>query len=163
MPIFLWESFCWISNNIFHTWFSYEGTIYVLHILHWAFFSPRIKPQINIVKVAQSCPTLCNPMDCSLLGISVHGILQAKIMEWAAISFSKGSSQPRDQPQVSSSAGVFFTIWATREAQEYWSGWPIPSPGNLPNLEIEPGSPALQVDSLPAELPVKCPNKYNLY
>ena len=45
------------------------------------------------VKVAQSCPTLCNPMECSLLGSSVHGILQAGILEWVAVPFSKGSSQ----------------------------------------------------------------------
>ena len=47
-------------------------------------------------EVAQSCPTLCDPMDCSLLGSSVHGILQAKVLEQVAISFSKGSSRPRD-------------------------------------------------------------------
>ena len=49
------------------------------------------------------------------------------------------------------------TSWATREAQEYWSGWPIPSPGDLPDPGIEPGSPALQTDSLSAELPGKLP------
>ena len=48
------------------------------------------------VLVAQSCPTLCNPMDCSPPGSSVHGILQARRQEWVAISFSKGSSRPRD-------------------------------------------------------------------
>ena len=50
-------------------------------------------------------------------------------------------------------AGRFITIRATREAQEYWSGFPIPSPGEVPHQEIEPGSPALQADSSPAELP----------
>ena len=49
-------------------------------------------------------------------GSSVHGILRARILEWAAISFSRGSSQPRDGTRVSSIAGRFFTIWATREA-----------------------------------------------
>ena len=53
---------------------------------------------------------------------TVHGILQAKIVEWVAIPFSRGSLQPRDQTQVSHIAGRFFTNWATREAQEYWSG-----------------------------------------
>ena len=48
------------------------------------------------VLVAQSCPTLCDPMNCSPLGSSVHGILQARTLEWVAISFSLGSSQPRD-------------------------------------------------------------------
>ena len=47
-------------------------------------------------EVAQSCPTLCDPMDCSLPGFSVHGIFQARILEWVAISFSRRSSQPRD-------------------------------------------------------------------
>ena len=61
------------------------------------------------VKVAQLCPTLCNP------------IFQARILEWVAFPFSKGSSQPRDRTQVSCIAGGFFTNWATREAQEYQS------------------------------------------
>ena len=71
----------------------------------------------NEVKVAQSCPTLCNPMDCI-----VHGILQARILEWVAFPFSRVSSQPRDRTQVSLIESGFFTSWATREAQEYWSG-----------------------------------------
>ena len=53
---------------------------------------------------------------------TVHGILQARSLEWVAFPFSKGSSQSRDQTQVSHIAGGFFTSWATREAQEYWSG-----------------------------------------
>ena len=61
------------------------------------------------VKDAQSCPTLCNPMD-----YTVQGILQARILEWVAFPFSRGSSQLRDRTQVSRIA--------TREAQEYWSG-----------------------------------------
>ena len=48
-------------------------------------------------EVAQSCPTLCDTMDCSLPGFAVRGILQARILEWVTISFSRGSSQPRDQ------------------------------------------------------------------
>ena len=66
--------------------------------------------------VSQSCPTLCNPMDCSPPGSSVHEIFQTRILEWVAISFSRGSSQPRDQTQVFCTAGRFFTNWATREA-----------------------------------------------
>ena len=58
-----------------------------------------------ISKIAQSCPTLCDPVDCSPPGSSVHGILQARILEWVAISFSRGSSQPRDQTHVSRIAG----------------------------------------------------------
>ena len=59
--------------------------------------------------VAQSCPTLCDPMGCSPPGSSVHGILQVRILEWAAIPFSRASSQSRDQTQVSCIAGRFFT------------------------------------------------------
>ena len=67
-------------------------------------------------EVAQSCLTLCDPMDCSLLGCSIHRIFQARVLERVAISFSRGSSWPMDQTQVFHIAGGFFTIWATREA-----------------------------------------------
>ena len=66
-------------------------------------------------EVAQSCPTLCDPMDCSLPGSSVHGIFWARTLEWVAISFSRRSSRPRDWTQVSHIVGRHFTIWATRE------------------------------------------------
>ena len=66
-------------------------------------------------EVAQSCPTLCYPMDCSLPRSSVHGIFQARILEWVAISFSRGSYQPRDQTWVSRIEGRWFTVWETRE------------------------------------------------
>ena len=69
------------------------------------------------VKVPQSCPTVCDPTD-----YTAHGILQARILEWVAISFSRGSSQGRDRIRVSRMAGWFCTSWATREAEEYWSG-----------------------------------------
>ena len=62
------------------------------------------------VKVAQLCLTLCNPMD-----YTVHGILQARTLEWLAFPFSRGSSQSRNQTQVSRIVGGFFTSWATRE------------------------------------------------
>ena len=68
------------------------------------------------VCVTQLCPTLCNPLDCSPPGSSVHEILQARILEWVAIPFSTGSSQPRHQTRVSHFAVRFFTIWATWEA-----------------------------------------------
>ena len=63
---------------------------------------------------AQWCPTLCNPMDCSWPGSSVHGIFQTRILERVAISFSRGSSWSRDQTQVSCSADKLFT-WATKD------------------------------------------------
>ena len=72
------------------------------------------------VWLVQSCTPLCDPMDWSSPGSSVCGILQAKILEWVAISFSKGSFWPRDRTWVSHIAGRFFTVWTTREAQSYW-------------------------------------------
>ena len=66
---------------------------------------------------------------------------------------SRGSSQPRNRTQVSHIADRFFTIWNTREVHKHQSGQPIPSSGDLPNLGIEPGSPALQVGSFSAKLP----------
>ena len=65
--------------------------------------------------VAHSCLTLCYPMDSSLPGSAIHGIFQARILEWAAISFSRGSSQSRDRTRVSCIADRRFTILATRE------------------------------------------------
>ena len=62
-------------------------------------------------EVAQSCPTFCNPVGCSRPGSSVHGILQARILKWVAISFSRGSSQPKDRTQVSCIAGRCFNLW----------------------------------------------------
>jgi len=69
------------------------------------------------ILVALSRPTLCDPMDCSPPGFYVYGILQARILEWVAIPFSRGSYWPRDRTQVSCIAGRFFTVWATREVQ----------------------------------------------
>ena len=68
------------------------------------------------VTVALFCLTFCDPMDYSPPDSSLHGILQARILEWVAIPFSRGSSQPRDQTQVFCITSRFFTIWATREA-----------------------------------------------
>ena len=76
--------------------------------------------------VAQSCPTLCNPMDYSLPGSSVHEILQARTLEWVAIPFSRVSSWPRDCTLISCITSRFFTIWATREAENLpvmWETW----------------------------------------
>ena len=85
-------------------------------------FIPRL-PQVLSIRaqrylvsqsVSQSCPTLCDPKDCRLPGSSVHGILQARRLDWVAIL----SSQPRDQTQIFCIAGRFFIVWATREAIE---------------------------------------------
>ena len=73
-----------------------------------------IYPFWSLVKF-QSCPTLCNPRDCSPPGSTVHEILQARILEWVAILFSREFFQIRDRIWVSCTAGRFFTIWATRD------------------------------------------------
>ena len=90
--------------------------------------SPRPRDQIQVSfiiegffticesEVTQSCPTLCNRMDCSLPGSSVHGVSQAGILKWASIFFSSRSSQPRDWTRVSCIVSRRFIVWATREA-----------------------------------------------
>ena len=94
----------------------------------WYSFNSQF--QKTVCWVAQSCPTLCGPMDCSLPGSSVHGILQPRIVEWVAMPSSRGSSWLRGQTQVSCIAGRFSTVWATGEALrkslDTWStkvGW----------------------------------------
>ena len=95
-------------------------------------FSFRKKNPIEIISESESvrCSVMSSslrPMDCSLPGFSVHGILQARLLEWLAIPFSRGSSQPWDWTQTSCTEGSFYTIWTTREAQRlirvnvYWA------------------------------------------
>ena len=103
---------------IFHHALSL-AVIILLCFCEFSFFRFHIYVQFS--SVAQSCPSPCNPMDCSLPGSSVyHGILQARIVEWVAISFSTGSSKPRGWTLGSCIEGRFFTNWASREA---WSGY----------------------------------------
>ena len=92
------------------------------------FFTTELPEKSPQMTLAQSCLTLCDPMDST-----VHGILQARVLEWVGVPFSRGSSQPRDWIQVSRIAGGFFTSRDTREAREYWwvaypfssgSSWP---------------------------------------
>ena len=82
----------------------------------WLFWSKEPTSK-SVVKVKSlSCATLCNPMDCTLTGSSIHGVFQARILESAAIFFSRRSSEPRDWTQVSHVVGRRFTIWATRKS-----------------------------------------------
>ena len=81
----------------------------------------KVWSEVKLHEVTPLCPTLCDPMDCSLPGSSVHGIFQASVLEWVAISFSRGSSWPGNRTQVSRIVGRRFTIWATREALKVWS------------------------------------------
>ena len=91
------------------------------------------KRKVN-VKVSQSCLTLRDPMDHRPSSSSVHGILQARILEWVAVPFFTGSSQPRDQTHVSCIESGFFTVWATREALMCWKDYPFSI--ELPLLKI---------------------------
>ena len=89
-----------------------------MHYDYWV-YQKHLEGTLSVcvcVLVAQLCLTLCSPMDCSLSGSSVHGILQARTLKWVAISHFRGSSWPRDQTCVSCFVGGFFTFWATREA-----------------------------------------------
>ena len=81
----------------------------------WTASLLSLSPAYLLNEAAQSCLTPCNPMGCSLLLSSVHGISQAGVLEWVSISFSRGSSWPRDQTRVSCIVGRSFTIWATKE------------------------------------------------
>ena len=76
--------------------------------------------EVCAVLVAQSCQSLCDPMYYSPPGSSVHGILQARILEQVAVPFSRRSSRPRDWTRVSWIASRFFTIWVTREVEIIW-------------------------------------------
>ena len=96
-------------------WYPRKDT-YLLDQVRFAYCIYRKSCVCVCVLVAQLCPTLCDPMGCSPPGSPVHGILQARILEWVSISFSRGSSWPRDQTQVSRIAGRLFTIWDTSEA-----------------------------------------------
>ena len=108
------------------------------------------------VKVAQSCLTFCNSVDCSLPFSSVYGIIQARIPEWVAVPCLRASSQPRNQTQASHIAGGFFTILSHQGNPRILDWVAYPFSKDLPDPGIEPGFPALQVDSLSSEPPGKC-------
>ena len=130
---------------------------YLLAFVFAQFFYCLKLPCMKIYKhewvseIAQLCPTLCDPVDCSLPGSCIHGILQARILEWVAISFSTESSRLRDRTRVSFVAGRRFNLWVTREAQYVnmcfckWS--------TLVSLESRIPSIPLLIDSSP-QVPV---------
>ena len=110
MPIFL-LLFATISLKMIYSKYFLSSSIFSLKSV-WSFFS------LHFSSVTQLCLTLCDPMNHSTPGLPVDH----QLLEWVAFPFSRVSSQPRDWTQVSLIAGRFFTSWATREAQEYWSG-----------------------------------------
>ena len=126
--------------------------------MKWIIINPVCILFILVASAAQSCLTLLQPHGHSPSGSSVHGISQAGTLEWAAIPFSNiiyvfvclsvvyDSLRPRTVAHQAPQSMGF-------SRQQYWSGLPCPPPRNLPNPGIKLGSPALQADSLPFELP----------
>ena len=98
--------------------------VFTSHLLK--FLLQGLLREASLHEFSQLCLTLCDPMGCSLPGSSVHGIFQARELEWVAISFSRGSSRPGDRTHVSHIAGRLFTVWATRP----------PWPTGLPDLPV---------------------------
>ena len=124
-----------VNNTVLYTWnFNKISRKYILNVLiahthingncvRWwmcsFYYGNHLATYEVKVLVAQSCLTLWDPMDYSPPGSFVHGILQARILEWVAILFSRRSPWPRDQTRVSCMSGRFSTIWATREMATY--------------------------------------------
>ena len=132
------------SSLFFCTYFPTD-TKYVLHV---SFLLLNLFLQMCVcTKLLQSCLTLCDPTDCSPPGSSVHGILQARIVEWAAIPFCRGSSQPRDQTHVSCTEGRFFTIWASRRVDSLGYDSAIKNkelmPSTAPWMDLETVTPCV--------------------
>ena len=115
-----WRCCCWLSCRRLRWWWVVTGMLRVrmemMEVVMWqSWWCEKRKWSRSVV------PTLCCLIDCSLPGSSIHGIFQARVPEWVAISFSRGSSQPRDWTWVSHIAGRRFTLWATREVMVwYW-------------------------------------------
>ena len=114
----------------------------------WSYPSPA--PQCSKVKWSESCSFVSN-------SLRPHGLYSpwnspGQNTGVGSLSILQGIFPTQGSNPSLPIAGRFFTSWATRETQQYWSGYPIPSPVDLLNLGIKPGSPALQVDSLPTEL-----------
>ena len=129
------KNFYYIHPYIYLFMHTMQKQIYLYYIFHIKVHS-NIAAAAAAAKSLQSCPTLCNPMDCSLPGFSVHGILQARTLEWVAISFSNAGKW---KVKVKSLSRVWLlaTPWTAAyqappsmgfSGQQYWSGVPLPSP-----------------------------------
>ena len=145
---------CIGRQNLSH-WTAKEVPKWI-YVLNADFLNSSL--EVKWSEVAQSCPNLCDPMDCSLPGFSAHGIFQARVLEWVAISFSSAwkwkwshSTSPSEVKSLSR-VWLFATPWTVAyqaplsmgfSRQYRWSGLPFPSPADLPDPGIEPRSPAL--------------------
>ena len=113
ISIYDWDSLQGLSKAKIVTWHFINIKICSLICFYFYLFLFTESESVKVL-VTQSCLTLCNPW--SPPGSSVHGILHTRMLEWVAIPFSRGSSQPGDWTWVSCIAGRFFTVWTTREA-----------------------------------------------
>ena len=111
-----WEAPIWVVSKMIYNRHLINST-YSFISFPGGSDSEESTCNVGVSEVAQSRLTLCDSMDCSLPGFSVRGIFQARVLEWVAISFSRGSSWPRDWTQVSHIARRCLTLWVTREAQ----------------------------------------------
>ena len=115
------STYLWIFLFSFCYWFLVSFHYYQKRYFVW--FQPfKIYEDFfyGLSEVTQSCLTLCDPMDCSLLGSFIHGTFQARILEWVAISFWRRSSRPRDWTWVSRIVGRRFTVWAITYGLSWW-------------------------------------------
>ena len=111
-----WEE----KGHLIDVWFAEAGQI----IQKW-FLSQGSYRLVRGAKVkAKSCPILCDPMDCSLWGSSIHGIFQARVLDWVALSFSRGSHQPRAWSRVSSIASRRFYC-LSHQGNSSYKGSPV--------------------------------------
>ena len=123
-----WILYCWATRetqrniSFFHcpqflTWLFDIQRILKTEILWQAHMVAKLGLNCFLCySLNQSCPNFCDPIDCSPPGSSVHGVLQARILEWVAIPFSRESSQPKCWTWVSCLVGRRFTVWATKES-----------------------------------------------
>ena len=125
-----------VMSRILFLCIDFANSSINIHQLYKIIHNSLYCPTLVCVLIAQSCPTLCNSIDCSPLGLSVHGILQARTLEWVAISFSKRNY--RKKVKSLSHVRLFATprtvVYRAPPCmkfsrQEYWSGLPFPSPG----------------------------------
>ena len=113
LKILTWDIYSFMIAVIF--FFCHRHLNLCTKMYPWLQILSSPKKKESEGEVALSYLTLCSPMDCSLPSSSVHGIFQERILAWAAISFSRASSQPRDRTQVPCIADRQVTVWATRE------------------------------------------------
>ena len=106
-----WHAYRFLRRQV-----RWSGSPISLRVLHRGYGPYSIvNERESESEVTQSCRTLCDSIVCSLPGFFIHGIFPVRVPEWVAISYSRGSSQPRGWTRVSCIAGRCFTLWATRE------------------------------------------------